>query len=147
MSTLSLSPDHLRATPAAKDALPLWRLYLMRGVYALIGLGMGSMIWPDIINHPLSMHGVGPSMLGALTLLCLLGIRYPVQMLPMLFFETAWKIIWLCSVAYPAWQAGQMDSAVWQSTQEVLWVVIMPFVIPWRYVFVHYVKGQGERWR
>ena len=47
MGTLSLS-DNIAVKPVAHDGLPLWRLYLMRAVYLLIGLGMGSMIWPQI---------------------------------------------------------------------------------------------------
>lgn len=146
MSTLSLSKN-IAVKPVATDGLPLWRLYLMRGVYLLIGLGMGSMIWPQIVHHPLVMHNATSSFLGALTLLCLLGVRYPVQMLPLLLFELTWKTIWLVFIAYPAWAAGKMDAAMWESTQEILWVAIMPFVIPWGYVFVHYVKASGDRWR
>jgi hypothetical protein len=29
----------------------------------------------------------------------------------------------------------------------VLMGVIFPLVIPWRYVFDQYVRGQGDRWR
>jgi len=57
---------------------------------------MGAQIWPLILHHPANlghMRGVVRSLLGALTLLCLLGVRYPVKMLPLLFFEFAWKAI------------------------------------------------------
>jgi hypothetical protein len=147
MSTLSLPIDRGSTTAVVAEALPLWRLYLMRGLYLLIALGMGSIIWPQIISHPLSMHSAAPSLLGALTLLCLLGVRYPVQMLPLLLFELVWKTIWLVSVAYPAWMAGPLDADMWESTRACLMGVIVPLVIPWRYVFAHYVKARGDRWR
>lgn len=37
------------------------------------------------------MHGVVNSMLLALVLLAVLGLRYPLKMLPLLFWEIAWK--------------------------------------------------------
>jgi hypothetical protein len=146
MSTLSLS-ESVVAKPASADDLPLWRLYLMRGLYLLIGLAEGSIIWPQIVNHPLSMHSAASSLLGALTLLCLLGVRYPERMLPLLMFELVWKTIWLVAVAYPVWRAGLMDADMWESTKACLMVVIVPFVLPWRHIFTHYVTGQGDRWR
>ena len=41
--------------------------------------------------------------------LALLGIRYPLQMLPVLLFELAWKLIWVAAVVQPLWTAHQMD--------------------------------------
>ncbi|AIY41061.1 hypothetical protein LT85_1903 [Collimonas arenae] len=40
-----------------------------------------------------------------------------------------------------------MDDATLAMAITILWVVIVPFVIPWRYVFVHYVQKRGDRWR
>src|SRR5208283_4622458 len=60
-------------------------LYLMRAMYLLIFVGLGSEIWPGIIHHakPWSlMHGVACSLLAALSAMMALGIRYPLQMLP-----------------------------------------------------------------
>lgn len=67
-------------------------------------------------------------MLGALTPLCLLGARYAVAMLPMLFFEFAWKSIWLLSFALPLW----------------LGVVVCLIAIPWVYTFKEYVLKSGR---
>ena len=75
----------------------------MRGAYLLIAIGMGMQVWPGIFQHgDLELfHGVSRSMLGAMTLLCLLGVRYPLAMLPILFFEFAWKsICWSVRRAY-----------------------------------------------
>jgi hypothetical protein len=58
----------------------------------------------------------------------------------------AWKSIWLLVVALPLWVAGQMDQPTWETASECLMVVIFPFVIPWRYVLVHYMRKSGERW-
>jgi hypothetical protein len=50
------------------------------------------------------MHGVVNSMLLALVLLAVVGLRYPLKMLPLLFWEIAWKARWLLALALPAWK-------------------------------------------
>jgi hypothetical protein len=125
------------------------RLYLMRGTYLLITVGLGSMIWPLMFNHgPWSlMHGVACSLLAALSVLMAFGIRYPLQMLPLLLFELLWKTIWLTAIALPLWQAGRIDPETMQSVRECLvGIVVCPLVIPWGYVWANYVKKPGNRW-
>lgn len=129
----------------------LFRLYLLRAMYLLIALGLGSMIWPIIVNSapdkPL-MHSVALSLFGALSALCLLGVRYPLQMLPLLFFELLWKMIWIIAVALRLQIAGGLDENFTRTFFECLFgVVLVPIVIPWRYVFVNYLKKPGDRWR
>ena len=126
------------------------RLYLMRAMYLLISVGLGFTIWPQILHHPTPWslwHGVGCSLLGAVSILALLGIRYPLKMLPVFFFELIWKSIWLLAVALPLWISNQMDADNLETAQNCLMAVIIPFVIPWRYVWVNYVKMRGDRWR
>ena len=126
------------------------RLYLMRAMYLLISVGLGFTIWPQILHHPTPWslwHGVGCSLLGAVSILALLGIRYPLKMLPVFFFELIWKSIWLLAVALPLWTSNQMDADNLETAQNCLMAVIIPFVIPWRYVWVNYVKMRGDRWR
>jgi hypothetical protein len=68
-------------------------------------------------------------------------------MLPVLLFELVWKSIWLVAVALPLWSADQLDAATRETIKDCLFgVILMPFVIPWPYVFAHYVKQPGERW-
>ncbi|WP_038487870.1 hypothetical protein [Collimonas arenae] len=129
----------------------LFRLYLLRALYLLIVVGLGAVvIWPGFISHHKPwelMEGVVQCMLAAFWLLAILGLRYPLLMLPVLLWELAWKSIWLIVVAAPLWSSGQMDDATLAMAITILWVVIVPFVIPWRYVFVHYVQKRGDRWR
>jgi len=128
-----------------------FRLYLLRATYLLIAVGMGVQIWPGILRHPADlehMRGVVRSMLGALTLLCVLGIRYPIRMLPLLIFELAWKSIWVLSFGLPLWSAHRLDAATGETFQACLMgVVLVPLVMPWRYVLTHYVKAPSDRWR
>jgi hypothetical protein len=127
----------------------LWRLYALRATYLLIAVGLGLTIWPDILHHDKPwelMEGVVNSMLGAMAVLALLGLRYPLQMLPLLMFELVWKSIWLLVVALPAWSAGQMDAGISATAFACLMGVIFPIVIPWRYVAATYLTKRGDRW-
>jgi hypothetical protein len=128
----------------------LIRLYVLRALYLLIAVGQGSLQWPGIFHHdhPWSMmSGVAHVMLGALALMSLLGLLYPLKMLPLLFFEMAWKVIWLTAIALPLWLAGTMDAETLDTAQACLVGVIVPIAIPWRHVFETYVKAPGDRWR
>jgi hypothetical protein len=129
----------------------LFRLYLLRALYLLIFVGQGSIQLPVLIHHanPLAFwHGVGSSMLAAMALTAALGVRYPLQMLPLLAFELVWKAIWLCAIALPLWSANQLDPDTLESLPSILMgVVVVPIVIPWRYFFANYVKKPGDRWK
>ena len=130
----------------------IFRLYLMRALYLLICLGQGSIQLPRIIHHANALtfsfwDGVGTSLLAALALMAGLGIRYPLQMLPLLLFELAWKAIWLITVALPLWSSHRMDAATLEAAPSILMGLIVPLVIPWRYVIANYVRRPGERWR
>ncbi len=123
------------------------RLYLLRAGYLLLVLGLGSIIWPAILDQAKSwelMHGVVVSMLGALSALAVLGLRYPLQMLPLLFFEVAWKSIWLVRVALPLWSTHRMDADTTETMVECLMAVVFLAVIPWDYVFETYVKRAAD---
>jgi hypothetical protein len=86
-------------------------------------------------------------MLAALTLLCLLGVRYPLQMLPLLLFELAWKTTWIVAIAFPLWTSNNLDPVTMGTVVDcMVGVVLCPLVIPWRYVWVNYVKKPSDRW-
>jgi hypothetical protein len=127
------------------------RLNVLRATYLLIAVGMGFQIWPMILRHPADvahMTGVVRSMLGAITLLSVLGIRYPLKMLPLLFVEWVWKAVWVLSFGLPLWSAGQLDAGTAETMQAcLLGVVLVPLVMPWGYVWAHYVRAPGDRWR
>jgi hypothetical protein len=129
--------------------ISLLRLYALRATYLLVAAAMGSQIWPLVFHHrPWSdlMHGVAVSMLAAVTALCLLGLRYPLKMLPLLFVEIVWKSVWLLSMGLPLWQAGAMDANAAETMKACLMGVIFLIVMPWSYVWTQYVRAPGERW-
>jgi len=157
-STTSASPRLPDTTPrqddrngtAAATSVSLPRLYLLRLGYLVVAVGLALTKWPLLINHdrpwPL-FEGVETCMLVALSLLAFLGLRYPVQMLPILLFELGWKFIWVAVVVLPLWISNQMDPATLQVFYSCLVVLIVLAVIPWRYVVAHYVMKPGDRWR
>ena len=128
-----------------------FRLYALRAMYLLIALGMGLQVWPMILAPDTlasDAKTVVRAMLGALTLLCILGLRYPLRMLPVLLFELAWKLIWVLAFALPLWLRDALDA----NGQETLFacllgVVLVPLVLPWGYVVRHFVRERGDRWR
>jgi hypothetical protein len=92
------------------------------------------------------MQGFVNCMLAAFGLLCALGVRYPLQMLPVLLWELTWKTIWLIVVALPAWLAGPLDAAMMENLFAVGVVVIIPIAMPWGYVVNNYLKQPSDRW-
>lgn len=91
------------------------------------------------------MRGVVRSLLGAVALLAILGIRYPLQMLPLLLFELVWKAIWLISFGLPLWRADAFTAGTHQTWVDCLFGLILLVVIPWGYVWRHYVTQPGDR--
>lgn len=133
------------------SAVSTFRLYLLRATYLLIFVGLGSDVWPGIIHHAKAwdlMDGVASTLLAALSVLVVLGIRYPLQMLPLLLFELLWKSIWLIAIALPLWSANQLDADTMETVKACLMgIVLFPIVIPWPYVLANYVRKPGDRWK
>ena len=126
------------------------RLYALRAMYLLVILGLGSVLWPGIVtpHQPWElMRGTVNCMLAAFSLLCLLGLRYPLQMLPVLLWEALWKTLWLLLVPLPQWLRGGLDPATTQYVFEISFVVLVYLAIPWRYVHAHYILKPGTPWR
>jgi hypothetical protein len=136
-------------SPPRQAPLSLPRLHALRVGYLVLGLGLAVVKLPLFLRHePWTLtEGVMNCMLAALAILALLGLRYPVRMLPVLLFDSAWKLIWLGVVALPLSLSGQMDPATLTAVHDCFWVVIILAVIPWRYVYTRYVAGRGDRWR
>src|SRR3954468_12186026 len=94
-------------TPTSfENEVSLTRLYILRAMYLLLIIGGGVMFLPQLISHEPTARGVIPSLLGAVWVLACFGIRYPLQMLPVLLFELTWKTIWLFDYGLPQWMAG-----------------------------------------
>ena len=131
----------------AEEQVSILRLYVLRAMYLVLVIGLGAMIVPEIVNHPLASRGVIASLLGAVWLLAFLGLRYPLKMLPLLMFELAWKAIWAVAYGLPQWQAGELPPTFGEDSYNIAFGAVLLFVIPWGFVWRRYVKAPGDRWR
>lgn len=126
------------------------RLLMMRLMYLLMAVGLGLTIWPLIVSHGSDlprMNGVAIALLGTVGLLALLGLRYPLQMLPLLLFELTWKAIWLVAFALPRWLDGTLDAGMRSSVFDTSLGAVLILVIPWRHVWANYAAKPGEPWK
>ncbi len=137
----------LRARPTG--ALALWQVNLMRVGYLVMVVGLALTKWPLLLDHGSwgLAEGTKNCLLIAMSLLALLGLRYPARMLPVLLFEVTWKLLWLGVVAVPLWSDHALTGAFRSQTGKVLWVALIIAVIPWRHVLATYVMTPAEPWR
>ena len=131
-----------------------FRLYLLRAMYVFMVVGLAIFKMAPAILHPENLSpqdSVVISVLGGFALLAALGIRYPIKMLPLLFFEFTWKAVWVLAFGLPLLLSGHLDPNVSFGGTEtlincLLGVVLVPLVVPWGYVLEHYLKAPGARW-
>ena len=131
-----------------------FRLYLLRAMYVFMVVGLAIFKLGPAILHPENLSpqdSVVLSVLGGFALLAVVGIRYPLKMLPLLFFEFVWKAIWVVAFGLPLLLSGQLDPNVSFGGTEtlincLLGIVLVPLVTPWGYVFKQYLRARGARW-
>src|SRR5215210_486360 len=91
-----------------------FRLYTLRAMYVFTVVGLAIEKLPALL-HPASLSpgdSVILTMLGGVALLAAVGIRYPIKMLPLLFFEVVWKSIWMLVFGLPQVLSGGLDPNV-----------------------------------
>ena len=131
-----------------EQEVSLVRLYVMRagalaGVIALGSDILPALIWPDPIGR-----GMITAILGGLCVMALIAIRYPLAMVPIFLFEFVWKLIWLLRFGLPQWLAGTGSPRLSEDLVDIgLFPLVFGLVIPWPYVWRHYVRQPAERWR
>lgn len=128
-----------------------FRLYLLRATYLLLAVGLGFMVWPGLIHHTNAWalkNGDTFGLLAGVQVLAMLGIRYPLKMLPLLLFELTWKSIWLITIAFPLWRAHQINPGTAESIKACgMGVIICAVAIPWPYVLANFLRAHGDRWK
>jgi hypothetical protein len=131
------------------DEVSTFRLYLLRAGYLYIAVGLAIFELPALLNpENLSrLDKVVLSVLFAMALLALVGLCYPLKMLPLLLFEFLWKAIWLLAFGLPLLLSGELGPETTETLTGVLMdVVLVPLVTPWGYVVRNYLGARGDRW-
>jgi hypothetical protein len=146
---MSIAAAYDLSAPRVSAPIALWRMYLLRLGYLIMGVGLALNYWPDFIqpHHWALNKGVVEAVLMALSLLAFLGLRYPLKMLPLLLFEMTWKAVWLLAVGWPMWRAGNMTDAQSQMLFAIGLVVIFPFLVPWDTIAREFIAARGDKWR
>lgn len=127
------------------------RIYLLRAMYAFIAFGLGVTTLPDIVSGSgrfADSDTIINATLMGFCLLSLLGIKYPLKMLPVLLLELVWKVFWLLVYALPMYLNHSLD----EYAQELvlacaMGVILTPLVLPWGYLITHYLKAPATPWR
>ncbi len=141
----SVSPA---AAYTGQGEVSLVRLYVLRAMYLVLVIGGGVVFVPEYIVHQPMSRGVITSLLCAVWVLSIFGLRYPLQLLPVLLFELLWKSLWLLGYALPQWRSGQLPPTFADDLRAIAAapLILIP-IIPWGYVWRHYLKRPGDRWR
>lgn len=124
-----------------------WKINAMRFLFLLIALVMGSAVWEQLLFRSADWDvwkGLSKSMLAALALLSLIGVRYPLQMLPLMLYEIAWKTVWILLIAGRAWMADKWTPDIEGLFYDCIGIVIAYFIVPWRYVWARYFRHPME---
>ena len=140
------------SAPGTKDRsngeVSMLRLYLLRANYLLWAVAGLFLALPPLLNPDPMARGMVDSMFGGLWVMGVLGVRYPLQMLPIFLFEFVWKTIWLLAFGLPQWLAGTGSPRL---NDDLISIgngpILFGLIIPWGYVWRRYIKQPAERWR
>jgi len=131
--------------------IPTWRLVVMRLMYLIFVVGLALDQWVPLLRRGMHWdlwHGVGSSLLCAISAMALLGLRYPLKMVPLLMFELLWKVIWLASIGLPRYLAQDFPPPIRETAVNCLFgLILVPLALPWSYVWQEYFKAPAEAWR
>lgn len=130
--------------------VPLWKTWGLRLIFAAMVIVLGSKQLNYILEGTsdwTNWRGLGHSMLFTLAVLAIGGIFRPLAFLPVMFYEIAWKLVWLFTVALPPWLAGQEIPQIVNAKASIIGICVLLFLIPWRYVWWRYFSQPLEPWR
>lgn len=129
------------------EEVSLARLYVMRaatvlGIYGLFGTVV------TLVDHVPTERGMLKAMVSGLWVMAFFSFRYPLKMVPIFLFEFVWKSLWLIFFGLPQWWSGVGSPRLSQDMVDIgAFSVVIGLIIPWGYVWRHYVKAPSERWR
>lgn len=124
---------------------PNWRLHLMRGLFFLNFISLAFDNWSAVLFPVEQMDvlsGVAISFWAGFALLNLLGVRFPLKMLPILLLQLLYKSAWILGTYLPAKALGVVDAGI----QEFFWIcvagtILNLLIIPWGYVYREFFQN------
>jgi hypothetical protein len=132
------TPDHVHY-----DGVRPMNIYVLRTLYFLMLVFVGSDSWSSIIQHegPWDhVRAVAFCVWAAYSTLSVLGLIHPLKMLPIVIFMIFYKSLWLMVVAYPLWRANALVGSPAEAMAHVfIWVPVPIIAVPWKYVLQNYV--------
>lgn len=137
-------------TTPALPPVAMWQIHFLRLLFLLMALVMGTGVWGQMLFQPEpwpSSRIIAKSMLGALAVMSLLAVRYPLQMLPLMVFEIIWKTTFILLFFVPAWLKGAVPPDMQILFWECIGIVVAYLAVPWRYFWVRYFVQPSEPWR
>jgi len=118
-------------------------IYLLRVLYFLMLVFVGSDSWMSIINHqgPWDhVRAVAVCVWAAYTTLSFFGLINPLRWLPIVIFMIFYKSLWVIVVAYPLWRANALAGSPAEEMAHIFfWAPMVSIFVPWKYVFQNYV--------
>ncbi len=143
MNTFILSLFKSRAE--INQGVPKINMYLLRTLFFLIVLNVGSASWTHLLTFKGPWDPVITAywcMWTAFSTLSFFGIFQPLKMLPLILFEIIFKLLWLTIVAFPLWRTGQLDSSPAEDLANAfIWVILAIVATPWKYVYDTYLSN------
>jgi len=124
-----------------------WRVHCIRFNFLLIAVVMGAYAWYRLLFESADVpvpQTLARAMLAGLALMSFLGVRYPIQMLPLMLYELVWKTVWIVLIAFRAWLAGKWTADIEALFHDCLGIVFAYLFMPWRYVWARYVVQPME---
>ncbi len=138
----------LGAPPGTGGELPLWRLHVIRAFCLFFVVAAPFDDLPRLFFHAPEERGMITCILAGLWVMALIGLRYPTKMIPILLFEFVWKTIWAIFFGAPQWLSGVGSPRLGQDLFDIgFFAIVFGLIIPWPWVWQHYVKAPAERWR
>ena len=146
-STIALSRadfwDLSMANSGIEFEVSTWRRWVMRVPFFLTGVLFAFTAWGTLIEHWGNFEpteGVAFAFWGALSLIAIIGLRFPVKMLPILLLQFGCKILWIAAVGYPLMSRGELDAAGQALLHaNAAGALIDAIAIPWLFVARTYV--------
>src|SRR5262250_328864 len=130
------------------ETVSIARLYVLRGMYLLNFLLVGSGVCAEFVHRQKpwdQITGAVFAFWGALSLLSLLGIRYPISMIPILLLQACYKVLWFPLAYFPLRTAGRSSDL---GPGFLVAIALDLIVIPWPYtdaITSNSFRGRGRK--